>query len=43
MEGIYIHGARNCKNRSKPTEDYGMLGDMMHEIAGMEEQRLQEN
>jgi len=31
-------GARNCKKRSEPTEDYGMLGDMMHEIAGMEEQ-----
>jgi hypothetical protein len=36
-EFTYI-GARNCKNRSKPEEDYGMLGDMMHEIAGMEEQ-----
>ena len=31
-------GARNCKNRSKPEEDYGMLSDMMIEIAGMEEQ-----
>jgi hypothetical protein len=27
-EFTYI-GARNCKNRSKPEEDYGMLGDMM--------------
>jgi len=36
-EFTYI-GARNCKNRSKPTEDYGMLGDIMSEIAGMEEQ-----
>jgi hypothetical protein len=36
-EFTYI-GARNCKNRSKPTEDYGMLGDMLAEIAGMEEQ-----
>lgn len=35
-EFTYI-GARNCKNRSKPEEDYGMLGDMMHEIANMEE------
>jgi hypothetical protein len=32
-------GARNCKNRSsQPAEDYGILGDMMMEIAGMEEQ-----
>ncbi len=31
-------GARNCKNRSKPEEDYGKLGEMMYEIAGMEEQ-----
>ena len=30
-------GARNCKNRSKPEEDYGKLADMLHEIAGMEE------
>jgi len=29
-------GARNCKNRSKPEEDYGKLSDMMHEIAEME-------
>jgi hypothetical protein len=29
-------GARNCKNRSKPEEDYGTLGDMLHEIADME-------
>jgi hypothetical protein len=36
-EFTYI-GARNCKNRSKPEEDYGMLGNMMIEIAGMEEQ-----
>lgn len=31
-------GARNCKNRSKPEEDYGKLGDMMLEIASNEEQ-----
>ncbi len=36
-EFTYI-GARNCKSRSQPQEDYGMLGDMMIEIAGMEEQ-----
>jgi hypothetical protein len=30
-------GARNCKNRSKPEEDYGVLGDMMYEIAAGEE------
>lgn len=30
-------GARNCKNRSKPEEDYGKLGDMMLEIAEREE------
>jgi len=30
-------GARNCKNRSEPKEDYGMLGDIMLEIADMEE------
>lgn len=35
-EFAYI-GARNCKNRSEPKEDYGMLGDMLIEIAGMEE------
>jgi hypothetical protein len=35
-EFTYI-GARNCKNRSKPEEDYGMLGDMLYQIAGMEE------
>jgi hypothetical protein len=29
-------GARNCKNRSKPEEDYGKLSDMLHEIADME-------
>lgn len=34
-EFTYV-GARNCKNRSKPEEDYGMLGDMLLEIAGME-------
>jgi hypothetical protein len=31
-------GARNCKNRSKPEEDYGMLGDMIMEMANSEEQ-----
>jgi len=36
-EFTYI-GARNCKNRSKPEEDYGMLGDIMREIADMEEE-----
>jgi hypothetical protein len=36
-EFTYI-GARNCKNRSKPEEDYGMLGDMMFEISRMEEE-----
>ena len=35
-EFTYI-AARNCKNRSEPKEDYGMLGDIMLEIAGMEE------
>ena len=30
-------GARNCKSRAKPTEDYGMLGDMLKEISYMEE------
>jgi len=35
-EFTYI-GARNCKNRSKPEEDYGMLGNMMRQIADMEE------
>jgi hypothetical protein len=34
-EFTYI-GARNCKNRSKPEEDYGMLGDMMRQISDME-------
>jgi len=29
-------GARNCKNRSKPEEDYGKLSEMLHEIADME-------
>jgi hypothetical protein len=31
-------GARNCKNRSKPEEDYGKLSDMLHEIADLEKQ-----
>jgi hypothetical protein len=35
-EFAYI-GARNCKNRSQPQEDYGMLAEMLVEIAGMEE------
>ena len=35
-EFSYI-GARNCKSRSEPTEDYGMLGDMLKEISYMEE------
>ncbi len=35
-EFAYI-GARNCKSRSAPTEDYGMLGDMLKEISYMEE------
>jgi len=35
-EFTYI-GARNCKNRSKPEEDYGKLADMLFEIANMEE------
>jgi len=39
-EFTYI-GARNCKNRSKPEEDYGMLGEMMREIAEMEGQVYQ--
>ena len=30
-------GARNCKSRSEPTEDYGMLADMLKEISYMEE------
>ena len=30
-------GARNCKARSEPTEDYGMLADMLKEISYMEE------
>ncbi len=30
-------GARNCKNRSKPEEDYGKLGDMMLDIAESEQ------
>jgi len=30
-------GARNCKSRSKPVEDYNMLGDMLLKIASMEE------
>ena len=36
-EFTYI-GARNCKNRSKPTEDYGMLSQMLFDIAHDEEQ-----
>lgn len=36
-EFTYI-GARNCKNRSKPEEDYGMLGSMLYEIGNMEEE-----
>ncbi|MFH1159920.1 MAG: BtrH N-terminal domain-containing protein [bacterium] len=36
-EFSYI-GARNCKNRSEPVEDYGMLGDMLVEISFMEEE-----
>lgn len=36
-EFTYI-GARNCKNRSKPEEDYGMLSERLLEIADMEEQ-----
>lgn len=36
-EFTYI-GARNCKDRSKPEEDYGMLSNMLREIANMEEQ-----
>ena len=35
-EFTYI-GARNCKNRSKPEEDYGMLSDMLMNIALDEE------
>ncbi|MCK9423826.1 MAG: BtrH N-terminal domain-containing protein [Bacteroidales bacterium] len=35
-EFTYI-GARNCRGRSKPEEDYGMLGNMLNEIATMEE------
>lgn len=35
-EFTYI-GARNCKDRSKPEEDYGMLSDMLMDIAGNEE------
>jgi hypothetical protein len=35
-EFTYI-GARNCKNRQKPEEDYGKLADMLYEIAEMEE------
>lgn len=31
-------GVRNCKNRSKPEEDYGKLSDMLHEIADMEKE-----
>jgi hypothetical protein len=35
-EFTYI-GARNCKNRSKPEEDYGMLSDMLRQISEMED------
>ncbi|MFC2102224.1 BtrH N-terminal domain-containing protein [Bacteroidota bacterium] len=34
-------GAKNCKNRAKPEEDYGMLGDMMMEIAEGEKKVFQ--
>lgn len=30
-------GARNCKSRSAPQEDYGVLSEKLMEIAGMEE------
>lgn len=36
-EFSYI-AARNCKSRSEPTEDYGMLGAMLTEISYMEEE-----
>lgn len=36
-EFTYV-GARNCKNRSKPEEDYGRLSEMMLSIADGEEQ-----
>lgn len=36
-EFTYI-GARNCKNRSKPEEDYGTLSEKLMEIANMEEE-----
>jgi hypothetical protein len=35
-EFTYV-GARNCKNRSKPEEDYGKLSGMMIDIANSEE------
>lgn len=35
-EFTYI-GARNCKNRSKPEEDYGLLSEMLMGIAQSEE------
>jgi hypothetical protein len=35
-EFTYI-GARNCKDRSKPEEDYGMLSSMLIDIANNEE------
>ncbi|MDD4603261.1 MAG: BtrH N-terminal domain-containing protein [Bacteroidales bacterium] len=35
-EFTYI-GAKNCKNRAAPQEDYGMLGNRLFEIAEMEE------
>lgn len=35
-EFAYI-GARNCKSRSEPAEDYGMLADMLREISYLED------
>ena len=34
-------GARNCKNRSKPEEDYGTLSEKLLEIAA-DEQKVYE-
>jgi len=34
-------GARNCKNRSKPEEDYGMLSEKLLDIASGEEKVYQ--
>ena len=39
-EFTYI-GARNCKNRSKPEEDYGMLGEHDAPDLGYGGRRLQ--